>query len=371
MRTRKKNFIYQSQSIKADFVILTLVVVLCLFGIMMIYNASSVAAFADFGDKYYYLKEQAKWLFVGSIGLIIASFVDYKVWYKLSPAGIGITILLLFIVFIPGLSISAYGARRWINMGFFVLQPAEFTKLTLIMYLSAWLTKKEKGKLLQFLALIGVVIGLILLEPDLGTAMIVGVVAIVLYFISGAPLTHLLFLLPAGLVGVAIAAIFSPYRIQRLLTYLDPARDPLGASYHIQQVLLALGSGGLFGLGLGKSRQKYSYLPEATTDSIFAIIGEEIGFVGSVIFLALYAFFLYRCFRIASNAPDKFGYLLGMGIVAWLSVQFLINLSAMTVVLPLTGVPLPFISYGGSGLIVALFSIGILLNISKQTVVKK
>lgn len=371
MRTRTKNFIYKSQAIKADYLVLIIVLLLCLFGILMIYNASSVAALDDFGDKYYYLKEQAKWFVVGGIGLVIASFIDYKVWYKLSPIGIGITIVLLLLVFIPGFGISAYGAKRWINMGVFVLQPAEFTKLTLIMYLSAWLSNKEKGKLIHFLALIGVIIGLILLEPDLGTSMIVGLLAVVLYFMSGAPIMHLALLLPLGIVGVIGAAILSPYRMQRLLTFLDPGRDPLGASYHIQQVLLALGSGGLFGVGLGKSRQKYAYLPEATTDSIFAIIGEEIGFIGSFLFLALYVFLLYRCFKIAAKAPDKFGYLLGMGIVTWLTIQFLINLSAMTVVLPLTGVPLPFISYGGSGLIVALFSIGILLNISKFSVDKK
>lgn len=371
MKTRKKNYIYQSQHIKADLVILGLVLLLSLFGLIMIYNASSVSAVEDFSDKYYYLKEQAKWFAVGSLGLMVASFINYKTWYKLAPAGIAATIVLLLVVFIPGLGISAYGAKRWINMGFFVLQPAEFTKLTLVIYLSAWLTKGENGRFLRFIALLGLVIGLIILEPDLGTAVIVGVLAVIEYFISGAPIKHLLFLLPLGGLGALVAAILSPYRMQRLLTFLDPTRDPLGASYHIQQVLLALGSGGIFGLGLGKSRQKYAYLPEATTDSIFAIIGEEIGFLGSFIFLVIYAFFIYRCYKIALSAPDKFGYLLGMGITTWFVVQVLINISAMTVLLPLTGVPLPFISYGGSGLIVSLFAVGILINISKHKVIKK
>lgn len=371
MRTRKKNFIYQSQNIKADFLVFILVILLSLFGLIMIYNASSVSAAADFGDKYYYLKEQGKWLFVGSVGLIIASLIDYKIWYKLAPVGIALTIFLLIVVFIPGLGISVYGAKRWINVGFFVLQPAEFTKLTLIIYLAAWLSSDKKGRFIRFIALLAVIIGLILLEPDLGTAMIIGALAVVEYFISGSPIRHLLLLLPVGLVGAIAAAVFSPYRMQRILTFLDPGRDPLGASYHIQQVLLALGSGGIFGLGFGKSRQKYAYLPEATTDSIFAIIGEEIGFIGSFIFLVVYAFFIYRCFKIATGAPDRFGYLLGMGIAIWFAIQVLINLSAMTVVLPLTGVPLPFISYGGSGLIVGLFAVGILVNISKNRVIKK
>lgn len=370
MKNRKRKLLLFDQNRRFDVLLLIMVIILTLFGLLMIYNSSSVSALSDFGDKFYYLKEQLKWLVIGLFGLILAAFVNYHRWYRLAVPLLFITLVLLLLVFVPGLGVSAYGAKRWLNLGLFVLQPAELAKLSLVIYLSAWLSTKERGRLLAFLTLIGMVIFLIIFEPDLGTSLIVGLIAIVIYFLSNAPLIHFFILIPL-MIGVGFAAmIFSPYRLRRLLTFLDPTRDPLGASYHIRQIVLALGSGGLMGLGLGKSRQKYAYLPEATTDSIFAIIGEEIGFVGSLFFILFYLFILYRCFKIAQQAPDKFGYLLGMGITFWLGFQFLINLSAMTVTLPLTGVPLPFISYGGSGLIVSLFAIGILLNISRHRVIR-
>lgn len=371
MKTRKKQILLKKQHKSFDVLLLIIVVSLSLFGLLMIYNASSVSAQTDFGDKMYYLKEQAKWFFIGLIALAVSSFIPYRYWYKFAVPFLILTLFLLLGVFLPGIGIKAYGARRWINLGFFVLQPAELAKLSLIVYLSAWLTSQEKGRFLAFLTLIGMVVGLVILEPDLGTAIIIGLVGLILYFISGVSLLHFLLLIPFFIIGAVTTAVVSPYRLKRVLTFLDPAADPLGASYHIRQVLLALGSGGLFGLGLGKSRQKYAYLPEATTDSIFAIIGEEIGFIGGVLLISLFLFLIHRCYKIGKEAPDKFGYLLAMGITFWISIQTLINLSAMTVVLPLTGVPLPFISYGGSGLVVILFSIGILINISRYRTVKK
>lgn len=369
-RIRKKIFLHK-QSYKIDFTILILVILLCLFGLLIIYDASSVSAFTDFGDKMYYFKEQFKWFIIGLVGLSISSNFDYRRWYKLAVPSLIINLLLLSLVFIPNIGISAYGAKRWINMGIFVIQPAELAKLTLIIYLSAWLSNKERGRLLAFLTLLGLVLGFVILEPDLGTAFIIGIIALIIYFLSGAPLLNFLLLIPLTLTIGIITAITSSYRFKRILTFIKPGQDPLGASYHIRQVLIALGSGGLFGLGLGKSRQKYAYLPEATTDSIFAIIGEELGFIGTSIFILIFLFFLYRCFTISKEAPDKFGYLLGMGITFWLATQAFVNLSTMVVLIPLTGVPLPFISYGGSGLVVALFAIGIILNISKHRLIKK
>lgn len=371
MRSKQKKLMLFKQYQRFDGLLLVIVVFLCLFGLVMIYDASSVSALGDFGDKMYYVKEQIKWLFIGLAGLFIASTINYRQWYKLSIPLLLITLMLLLTVFIPGLGISAYGAKRWINMGFFVIQPTELAKLSLIIYLAAWLSNKEKGRFIAFLTLIGLLVGFVILEPDLGTAFIIGIVALVIYFISGAPLLHLLILIPASIGFGIIAAITSPYRLKRITTFLDLGKDPLGASYHIRQILLALGSGGLLGLGLGQSRQKYAYLPEATTDSIFAIIGEEIGFLGSLILIITFLFILFRCFKIAKESPDKFGYLLGMGITFWLAIQVLVNLSAMVAALPLTGVPLPFISYGGSGLVVALFAIGIILNISKNRLLRK
>ncbi len=367
----KKHFFFLRQKNKMDFLLLILILLLTFFGLLMIYNASSVSAMNDFGDKFYYFKEQLKWFLIGFVGLTITSVIDYRYWYKLALPLLLLTLFFLIAVFIPGLGVSAYGAKRWLNLGFFVFQPAELTKITLIIYLAAWLSNKEKGRFLAFVALIMITVGLVFLEPDLGTAVIITAIALIIYFLSGASFLHFIVLLPLIGILLFISAIIAPYRLKRLITFLDPNHDPLGASYHIRQVILALGSGGWLGLGLGKSRQKYAYLPETTTDSIFAVIGEELGFVGSLFFILFYLFIIYRCFKISKSAPDKFGYLLGMGITFWLGLQFLLNLSSMTALLPLTGVPLPFISYGGSGLVVAFLALGIILNISQHRLIKK
>lgn len=369
-RVKKKLGLY-SQKQGIDMILLVAIISLSLFGLLMIYDASSVSALEDFGDKMYFVKEQSKWLIIGLLGLFISSRVDYRRFYHLAVPLLLLTIILLVAVFIPGLGVFAYGARRWLNFGFFVLQPAELAKISLIIYLAAWLSTRERGRLLAFLTLMILVSGLILLEPDLGTSLIIGIVAILMYFVSEAPFWHFILLIPILVSGAIFASLTSSYRLARITSFLDPTKDPQGASYHIRQILLALGSGGIFGLGFGKSRQKYAYLPEATTDSIFAIIGEEVGFIGTSILIIILLFILLRSFRIARNASCKFGYLLGMGITFWLAVQILINLSSVTTILPLTGVPLPFISYGGSGLVVSLFGIGILLNLSKNRLIKK
>ena len=341
------------------------VVVLSLFGILMVYDSSVAIAIRDFGNQYYYLRDQLKWLVAGFVALTIFSFIDYHAWYKIAlPILLG-TLVLLLAVFIPGIGIRALGAHRWINFGFFVLQPAELAKLALVVYLSAWFSIRERERLGAFALLVLMVVGLVLLEPDLGTSVILVAIALILYFSSGAPVVHFAIIIPVLVAGVFVLAVISPYRMSRLTTFLHPERDPLGSSYHIRQALLGLGSGGWFGVGVGQSRQKYEYLPEANTDSIFAIIGEETGFVGSVAVILLFVFASWRGFRIAKRAADGFGRLLAIGVTSWISVQTIINLSAMVALLPLTGVPLPFISYGGSSLIVMLAAVGILLNISK------
>lgn len=341
------------------------VVVLSLFGILMVYDSSVAIAIRDFGNQYYYLRDQLKWLAAGFVVLTVFSFVDYHFWFTIAlPILLG-TLVLLLAVFLPGIGVSALGAHRWINLGFFVLQPAEFAKLALAVYLSAWFSRAERGRLAAFALLVSMVVGLVLLEPDLGTSVIIVAIALILYFTSGAPLTHFAIIIPVLIIGIVGLAVISPYRVARLTTFLHPEEDPLGSSYHIHQVLLGLGSGGLFGVGIGQSRQKYEYLPEANTDSIFAIIGEETGFIGGVAVILMFVFASWRGFRIANRAKDAFGRLLGIGVTAWISVQTIINLSAMVALMPLTGVPLPFISYGGSSLIIMLAAVGILLNISK------
>ncbi|MBI4065392.1 putative lipid II flippase FtsW [Candidatus Gottesmanbacteria bacterium] len=351
---------------RVDAFLVLIILTLAGIGILMVYNASVAIAIRDFSDQYYFVREQIKWLGIGIVSLIVFSSIDYHRWYKLSlPLLIGALVLLLA-VFIPGLGVRALGAHRWLNFGFFVVQPAEITKLILIMYLSAWFSLKEKGRLGAFLLLLGMVVGLIIAQPNLGTAVIIICIAILLYFLSGAPVWQFIVLIPLFIIGAGGLAVAAPYRFKRLTTFFDPESDPLGASYQIRQILLAFGSGGWFGVGIGKSRQKYEYLPEANTDSIFAIIGEELGFIGAAIIIGLFLLLVWRGFRIAKHAPDSFGRLLALGISSWVAIQTIINLSAMVALIPLTGVPLPLVSYGGSSLIILLSGLGILLNISRH-----
>lgn len=356
----------EKYSHKPDMVLAGAVVLLTIFGILMVYDASSVSALRDFGDKFYYLKEQIKWFGLGLFSLFFLSRFDYKKLYILSPLILLAAIGFLLLVFIPGLGIKAYGASRWLDFRLFSFQPSEIAKLASVIYLSAWFSGKEKGRIWPFLFLSGVLLTLIFLQPDMGTAVILALTSFFLYFLSGAPLWHLGVLAPlAGFLGFILIRI-SPYRFKRLLSFVNPDFDPLGISYHLRQILMALGSGGLFGLGIGQSRQKYAYLPESMTDSIFAIIAEEIGFLGVSVLILFLLFCLWRGFNIAKAAPDRFGQLLAAGITSWLGIQIFINLAAMVALIPLTGVPLPFISYGGSSLVVAMSGIGILLNISRQ-----
>lgn len=337
-----------------------------IFGVLMVYDASSGQAALTFNNKYYFLTEQLKWIAIGLAGGVAAFLFDYRRLKQLAFPMLVATIALLVAVFLPGIGIRAYGASRWINLGFTVLQPSELAKLVVIIYLSTWLTVREKGRLTAFLLLIGLVVGLIILQPDMGTAIVLFITALIIYYLSENQIWGLVFLLPVMIVGVIGLAIRSPYRVKRLLTFLDPNTDPLGASYHIRQALIALGSGGFFGLGLGNSIQKYFYLPEATTDSIFAIIGEELGFVGTICLVFAFAVFFFQSVKLTLQVEDPFGRLLGMGIISWLATQTIVNLASIVALMPLTGVPLPFISYGGSALVVELLGVGILANIWKR-----
>ena len=347
--------------------LLLITLVLAAIGILMVYDSSIAGAIRDFGDPYHYVRDQVKWLALGFAAFGVFSQIPYAVWKRYAVPILGGTLFLLMLVFVPGVGIRALGAHRWINFRVFTLQPAELSKLALILYLSAWFTYKERSRFLAFLLLTGMIVGLVILEPDLGTAVTILVTALALYFLSGASVWHFVILLPVVLVGVGALAVFEPYRLQRILTFLHPEADPLGASYQIRQVLLSLGSGGVFGLGLGQSRQKYMYLPEANTDSIFAIIGEETGFVGTVIVILLFLFLIWRCFRIARRTQEPFGRLLALGIGSWLGIQAFINIGSMVAIMPLTGVPLPLISYGGSNLVITLGALGMVYNISKKS----
>lgn len=349
-----------------DLPLLGVVILLTLFGLLMIFDASSYIAFRDFGNKYYFVKEQFLWVTLGFGCLAAFTMFDYRRLHAVSLPMLLIGIVLLTLVFVPGIGVYALGARRWVHVGFVTLQPTEFIKLALAIYLAAWFSQKERGRLFAFSLLIGTVMALVLLEPDMGTAAIILFESLTVYFLSGGSLLHFFLMVPAvGLAGYLLI-LLEPYRARRLATFLQ--FDALSeTSYHVRQILIAFGSGGLFGVGFGQSLQKYAYLPENTTDSIFAIIGEELGFVGGVVLIACFLFVVWRGFLIALNARDAFGRLLAGGITSFLAVQMLINLGAQTALLPLTGVPLPFISYGGSALIVDLCAIGILLNVGRRS----
>lgn len=352
---------------KIDLTLLVTVVFLTLFGLFMIYDASSYVAFRDFSDKYHYVRDQFVWVILGMLGLISFSYFDYHRLYNLSLPMLFIAIVLLILVFVPGIGVYLLGARRWVDFKIFLLQPAEFVKLALAVYLSAWFSSKEKGRLLAFLMLLGLVFFLVILQPDMGTAAVILFEALAIYFLSGSNIFYFAILLPfIALIGVFLIKI-SSYRSQRLEAFLSINQSIESSSYHVKQILIALGSGGIFGVGIGKSLQKFAYLPEATTDSIFAIIAEELGFIGASFIIILFILIVWRGFYIAGMARDNFGKLLAAGITTFLATQTIINLGALTALFPLTGIPLPFISYGGSALIVDLCAVGILLNISKSS----
>lgn len=349
-----------------DIPLLVIIIVLTFFGLLMIYDASSVIAFSTFGDKYHYIKDQIIWMILGFLALFIFSRLDYHKLFNLALPSLICALILLVLVFMPGIGSGAKGANRWINIFSFRLQPAEFVKLALALYLGAWFSHKEKGRFIAFSLLLFAVMVLIMLQPDLGTATIILAEAIIIYFLSGGSVFY--FLVGAPFVAFAgyLLIKLEPYRASRLSSFLSMNQSLSNTSYHVKQILIALGAGGVWGLGIGNSIQKYAYLPENVTDSIFPIIAEEFGFIGASILIILFALLVYRGFYIAANAHDKFGKLLAGGIISFVGIQIIINLGAMTALFPLTGVPLPFISFGGSALIVDLAAMGILLNISRQ-----
>lgn len=349
-----------------DKLLIVFTILLAAIGILMVYDSSVAIALRDFGDPYHFAREQIKWLVLGFLAFATFSRISYHYWKRIAVPMLLGTMVLLIAVFIPGFGVRALGAHRWLNFGFFILQPAELAKLSIVLYLSAWFSSKESNRLVAFFLLMGMIVGLIVLEPDLGTSIIIMSTAILMYYLSGAAIWQFVAIVPIVVVGIIILAVSQPYRMNRVLTFFNPESDPQGTSYQIRQVLLSLGSGGWTGVGLGKSRQKYEYLPEANTDSIFAILGEETGFIGGLFVIALLQLMLWRGFYIARATSDPYGRMLVLGVVSWIGMQSLINLGSMVAVVPLTGVPLPLISYGGSNLVITLGALGIVHNVSKH-----
>lgn len=352
-----------------DKILFVLPVALGLFGLLAIFDASSVSALRDFNDKFHYLKNQFVWLVLGLTIFFIFSSLDYRLLKKFALPLFIASIFCLFLVLIPELGKQVYGGRRWLQVGPIGFQPAELAKFSVIVYLATLFEKKRD--FLPFLTIVGVILGLLILEPDLGTAVIVISTAFGIYFVAGAPLKKMTILSLLSLIVIPILIFLSPYRKERLLTFLNSSFSAEKSSYHVKQILIALGTGGIFGRGFGQSRQKFLFLPEVTTDSIFAIIGEELGLLGALILISALFFLVYRSLSLALLVKDPFAKLLVSGITFCIGFQTIVNLGAMVVLIPLTGVPLPFISYGGSSLIMSLAGMGIVYNVSKIVVKEK
>lgn len=354
-----------------DYPLIGLTALLFIVGLEFLYSASFVTGLYYFDDANYYLSRQVMNAAVGLILLFTLAAIDYHVWLKWSPLLLGLAIIGLILVILVGH--ANYGAQRWLRLpGGLQVQPSEFIKLALVIHIAGWLAgrgdriRRFSAGLVPFVVMLGVVGALIMMQPDMGTTIVIAATAFIMFFMAGAPLHHILLLCVTG-VGTSLILISTAgYRATRLMSFLDPWTDPSGQGFHIIQALTALGSGGLWGLGLGASRQKFFYVPGAHTDAIFAIIGEELGFIGCTIVVALFAGLAYRGLRIGWLATDRFGALLAIGITSWLVVQALINAGGITKSIPFTGITLPFISYGGNSIAVALAAVGILINISRQ-----
>lgn len=346
--------------------LLLLSLTLSAIGIFILFESSTYAALLSLSDKYYFVKNQAIWFVFGTIACVLVSRINYRVYYKFALPALLISLALLVAVFLPGIGLSLKGAHRWINLGAIIIQPSEILKITLTIYLAAWLSFKEKARFFAFLLLLSASALLVIIEPDMGTAMIIAATATIVYFLSGAPIRDLLLIAGVIVIGAFVLVKLEPYRVARFTSFQNfNTTDLSKASYHVRQVLIALGSGGLTGVGFGNSIQKYAYVPESTTDSIFAIFAEEAGFLGTTLLICLFAALVYSGFIIALATPDLFGKLLASGIITFIGIQVFTNIASQVILIPLTGVPLPFISYGGSSLIINLVSIGILLNISR------
>lgn len=346
---------------------------LVLLGLIMILSASSVSSFATYGSSFLYFNKQLLWAGIGLAGFVFCARFDYR---RLKGKGyilLPVVGVLLLAVLVPGVGIVAGGSARWLGAGPLAFQPSELAKLALVLFLADVFSRKEEKTLqelshtlLPFAPAVGVLALLVIMQPDMGTTLLLGATGIGMLFVAGAPLRYIL---PLGVVslGVAAAAALSAdYRRERVLAFMDPWADPLNTGYHTIQSLIALGSGGWLGVGLGASRQKWSYIPNAHTDFIYSILGEEMGLLGTLTVLGLFAFIAYLGIRTARQCRDRFGMLVASGITIWIGVQALINIGAVTATMPITGVPLPLVSFGGSSLVVSLVAMGILTNIAKQ-----
>jgi cell division protein FtsW len=367
---------------KPDYVLVIVVGILLILGVLILTSISVPLSQAKFGNPYYFLKHQIFW---GLIPGLILGFLAFKIRLdslkKWAPLLLLINLILMAMVFLPKIGLKLGGASRWLSFGGMTFQPSEFLKLTFLLYLSCWLAARMSPKkfskrqteknfsqtLFAFLIMVGLVGGLLICQSDASTLGIIIITGVLIYFLAGTPFWHIILIILLGTAGFYSAIKFVPYRMKRWTVFLNPEIDPLGIGYQLKQALIAVGSGGIFGLGLGMSRQKFGFLPHAISDSVFAIFSEETGFLGAAILIFLFLLFFWRGFKISKKTEDKFSKLTALGISLWIILQTFVNMGAMIGVLPLSGIPLPFISYGGSHLVAEMIGVGILLNISQSS----
>ena len=357
---------------KWDKVLFIAVLFLVLFGLVMIYSASSIWAEYKFDDSFRYVKSQSLFIAIGILLMYTVAKIDYTWYYKKTNLILSVCLLLLVLVLIPGIGSVRNGSRSWFGIGSFGIQPSEFVKLALIIFTAKYLSKSNKfvrdwkRGVIPILVILFVIFGLIMLQPDFGTGMIIVVSIIAMLFIAGVDMRFFLGLGALGVVGIVALILVAPYRMDRITSFINPWSDPLGTGFQIIQSLYAIGPGGLLGMGFMNSRQKHFYLPEPQTDFIFSIISEEFGVLGVILVSALFLIILWRGIRIALNTKDAFAKYLAFGMIFQIIIQSIMNLMVVVGLIPVTGVTLPFLSYGGSSLLVSMVSIGIILNISKN-----
>jgi cell division protein FtsW len=347
---------------------------LMILGLIMILSASSVTSFTTYGSSFRYFQKQLIWAGFGVVAFIAFSRFDYRKLRGVGYVAVIATALMLLAVLIPGVGITSGGSSRWLGYGALSFQPSEIAKLALVLFAADVFSRKEERTLKEFLhAMIPVVpvagflALLVMLQPDLGTTVLVGFIGIGIMFVAGTPLVYLIPVVGLGSGLATGVALWRPYMRARLLVFMHPWADPLGKGYQTIQSLIAMGSGGWVGVGLGASRQKWAYVPNAHTDFIYAILGEEMGLLGTLVVLGMFAFLTYLGIKVARRAPDRFGMLVASGITIWVALQALINMGAVSGALPVTGVPLPLVSFGGSSLVITLVAMGILTNIATQS----
>lgn len=354
-----------------DWIIVTAILLLLTMGVIMVYSASAAYALNKFGDSFFFAKRQMMFATLGVFLMMMISRLDPALFYKWAKPGLWICFGLLVLVLIPGIGVLRNGARSWLGIGAFGIQPSEFTKLGVILFLSRYLSINHtqvhtltKGMLVP-LGIAGSAFALIMLQPDLGTGTVLMGTAVILIYAAGARIKYLTGLMLLGVAGFSGLVLAAPYRIARITAFLNPWQDPLGAGYQLIQSLFAIGPGGLMGLGLGMSRQKHLYLPEPHTDFIFSILSEELGFLGAGTAIILFAILVWRGMRVAIIAPDLFTSLIAAGVTGMIAIQAVINIGVVSGAFPVTGITLPFLSYGGSSLTLILAAMGLLLNLSR------